>query len=94
MKRKTDKAKIQELKSIAMLDIDLKPYFVESSIRIWEIRLLRLEQKMTILAPKLVSLSFTLHEMVFEILAKKIQKYLRNEEKIVALLKDASSGSN
>lgn len=78
----------QEFKQISKLDIDLKPYFPEQSMKTWELRINRLEQKMKILSPKLVGLSFELFELSMELLSKKIQKYLRNEEKLVKLIKD------
>ena len=85
---KTKSVLNQEFKQISKLDIDLKPYFSKQSMRTWETRILRLEQKMCVLSPKLISLSFELYEMGLELLSKKIQKYLRNEEKLVQLIKE------
>ena len=65
------------------MDIDIKPYFCRKTIKTWESRLRRLEMKMTVLSPDLVSVSLRIHELSLGILIKKLEKYMQIENEFI-----------
>jgi hypothetical protein len=94
VKRKKEKLKKQDWALMTTMSLDTKPYFPEQTLREWELRLQRLEQKMNVLAPQLVALSFVLHERALALVSDKLKRYLAREMRLDDLAQEKGSLEN